>query len=164
MCNCWCERWFPEPKCTCTLVGRCRCWLEFVAWWKTKLSPQVQICQRWLYSRIMILAMPTLEENIVLIQSSLFTLMIIVVCKLDYLMYIKYVNTGDSSLTAERSFFGFCLGFCLVFVCLISFHQFSCHRRYCRNLRTFVSYSNIHHKCRPNFCGCQIWVAMFLEI
>ena len=48
--------------------------------------------------------MPTLEENIVLIQSSLFTLMIIVVCKLDYLMYIKYVNTGDSSLTAERSF------------------------------------------------------------
>ena len=53
----------------------------------------------------MILAMPTLEENIVLIQSSLFTLMIIVVCKLDYLMYIKYVNTGDSSLTAERSFF-----------------------------------------------------------
>ena len=52
----------------------------------------------------MILAMPTLEENIVLIQSSLFTLMIIVVCKLDYLMYIKYVNTGDSSLTAERSF------------------------------------------------------------
>jgi len=33
--------------------------------------------------------------------------MIIVVCKLDYLMYIniKYVNTGDSSLTAERSFF-----------------------------------------------------------
>ena len=105
MCNCWCERWFPEPKCTCTLVGRCRCWLEFVAWWKTKLSPQVQICQRWLYSRIMILAMPTLEENIVLIQSSLFTLMIIVVCKLDYLMYIKYVNTGDSSLTAERSFF-----------------------------------------------------------
>ena len=105
MCNCWCERWFPEPKCTCTLVGRCRCWLEFVAWWKTKLSPQVQICQRWLYSRIMILAVPTLEENIVLIQSSLFTLMIIVVCKLDYLMYIKYVNTGDSSLTAERSFF-----------------------------------------------------------
>ena len=67
--------------------------------------PQVQICQRWLYSRIMILAVPTLEENIVLIQSSLFTLMIIVVCKLDYLMYIKYVNTGDSSLTAERSFF-----------------------------------------------------------
>ena len=108
MCNCWCERWFPEPKCTCTLVGRCRCWLEFVAWWKTKLSPQVQICQRWLYSRIMILAMPTLEENIVLIQSSLFTLMIIVVCKLDYLMYIKYVNTGDSSLTAERSFFTCC--------------------------------------------------------
>ena len=55
----------------------------------------------------MILAVPTLEENIVLIQSSLFTLMIIVVCKLDYLMYIniKYVNTGDSSLTAERSFF-----------------------------------------------------------
>ena len=52
----------------------------------------------------MILAVPTLEENIVLIQSSLFTLMIIVVCKLDYLMYIKYVNTGDSSLTAERSF------------------------------------------------------------
>ena len=61
-----------------------------------------------LYSRpLMILAVPTLEENIVLIQSSLFTLMIIVVCKLDYLMYIniKYVNTGDSSLTAERSFF-----------------------------------------------------------
>ena len=55
----------------------------------------------------MILAMPTLEENIVLIQSSLFTLMIIVVCKLDYLMYIniKMLNTGDSSLTAERSFF-----------------------------------------------------------
>ena len=53
----------------------------------------------------MILAVPTLEENIVLIQSSLFTLMIIVVCKLDYLMYIKYVNTGDSSLTAERSFY-----------------------------------------------------------
>ena len=53
----------------------------------------------------MILAVPTLEENIVLIQSSLFTLMIIVVCKLDYLLYIKYVNTGDSSLTAERSFF-----------------------------------------------------------
>ena len=54
-----------------------------------------------------VLAVPTLEENIVLIQSSLFTLMIIVVCKLDYLMYIniKYVNTGDSSLTAERSFF-----------------------------------------------------------
>ena len=53
-----------------------------------------------------VLAVPTLEENIVLIQSSLFTLMIIVVCKLDYLMYIniKYVNTGDSSLTAERSF------------------------------------------------------------
>ena len=55
-----------------------------------------------------VLAVPTLEENIVLIQSSLFTLMIIVVCKLDYLMYIniKYVNTGDSSLTAERSFLG----------------------------------------------------------
>jgi len=29
---------------------------------------------------------PTLEENNVLIQGSLFTLMIIVVCKLDYLI------------------------------------------------------------------------------
>ena len=66
--------------------------------------PTLVVHVRYMYSRIMILAMPTLEENIVLIQSSLFTLMIIVVCKLDYLMYIKYVNTGDSSLTAERSF------------------------------------------------------------
>ena len=49
----------------------------------------------------MILAVPTLEENIVLIQSSLFTLMIIVVCKLDYLMYIniEYINMNTAGFS-----------------------------------------------------------------
>ena len=87
------------------LVGAVAGWSSWLGG-RRNFPPRFKFANVWLYSRIMILAMPTLEENIVLIQSSLFTLMIIVVCKLDYLMYIniKYVNTGDSSLTAERSF------------------------------------------------------------
>ena len=80
--------------------------------WGHLSCPQVEgleIGRAVVYLR-MILAVPTLEENIVLIQSSLFTLMIIVVCKLDYLMYIniKYVNIEIPEIrvcsAAERSF------------------------------------------------------------